>query len=99
MIIVAGTFDVAPEHREELLTLAEPLMRGTHAEPGNLDYVLTADRLDPGRVRLFERWETDEALAAHRTQPHVAEFGAALGKLDLRGRELVKYSTSDYGPL
>ena len=99
MLIIAGTLDVAPEQRAEVLALAEALMRATNEEPGNHEYLFTPDPFDAGRIRIFERWESEEALASHFGQPHMAEFGGALGKLDVRGSDLTKYSISDFGPL
>jgi quinol monooxygenase YgiN len=65
MLIVAGTFEVDPAEREAFLKGREEAMRTSRAEPGCLDYVFSADPLEPGRVILFERWESKEALAAH----------------------------------
>lgn len=99
MLIVAGTLDCAPEHREELLQHALPLMEATHAEAGNHEYVFSADPADPGRVRIFEIWESEEALASHFGEPHMAEFGGKLGGLGVTGNDLIKYTVSGSGPL
>jgi hypothetical protein len=40
-------------------------MRASRAEQGNIEYCLAADPIEPGRVILFERWETQAALDAH----------------------------------
>jgi Antibiotic biosynthesis monooxygenase len=34
--------------------------------PGCLDFAITADLIDPGRINVFERWETQEAVRAWR---------------------------------
>ena len=34
--------------------------------PGCLDFALSADVLDPGRVNIFERWESQAAVEAFR---------------------------------
>jgi quinol monooxygenase YgiN len=99
MLIVAGTLDLAPEHREELLRHAVPLMEATHAEAGNHEYVFSADPVEPGRVRIFEIWESEEALASHFGEPHMAEFGGKLGDLGVTGNSLTKYTISESGPL
>lgn len=65
MLIVAGVFEVAPEQREEFLAGREEAMRISRSEPGCHDYVFSADPLEPGIVRLYERWESQEALDAH----------------------------------
>ena len=65
MLIVAGTFDLEPEQRDEFLAGRVDAMRTTRAEPGCLEYALTADPVDPRRVMLFERWEDQAAFDGH----------------------------------
>jgi quinol monooxygenase YgiN len=65
MLIIAGTFEVDPARRDEFIVQKEGGMRESRAEAGCLDYVLSADPLEPGRVYLFERWESKEHLAPH----------------------------------
>jgi quinol monooxygenase YgiN len=75
MVIVGGTFEVEPDRREAFLAGNHELMRASRAEQGCLEYTFSADPLDPGRVLLFERWETQEDLDAHlarlRAEPKV----------------------------
>jgi quinol monooxygenase YgiN len=99
MLLIAGTLDLPAENRAALLASAEPLMRASQAEDGCHDYLMMADPLDAGRVRVFERWEDETALAAHFATPHMAEFGAALGGLGLTGSDLTKYVIASAGPL
>ena len=65
MIIVAGTFEVEPDQRDEFLAGRHDGMRQSRAEPGCREYTLSADPLDPGRVMLFELWEDQGSLDAH----------------------------------
>jgi quinol monooxygenase YgiN len=99
MLIIAGTLDLAPENRAKLLEAAEPLMRASEAEEGCQNYLMTPDPFDAGRVRIFELWDSDEAIAAHFQQPHMAEFGAAIGSLGVTGSDLTKYEIASSGPL
>jgi quinol monooxygenase YgiN len=99
MLIIAGTLDLPPENRAKLLEAAEPLMRASEAEDGCDTYLMMPDPFDAGRVRIFERWQNEEALATHFTQPHMAEFGAAMGSLGITGSEVLKYQISSSGPL
>jgi quinol monooxygenase YgiN len=99
MLIVAGTLDLPPENRAKLLAAAEPLMRASESEDGCHTYLMMPDPLDAGRVRIFERWEDEDALAKHFTMPHMAEFGAALGDLGITGSDLTKYEIASSGPL
>ena len=70
MLIIVGTFEVEPGRRDEFLAQKEPGMRESRAESGCIEYVLSADPLEPGRVYLYERWESKEHLA-----PHLARMG------------------------
>lgn len=65
MIIIGGTFEVEPSQREAFLTGRLEAMRASRAEPGCLEYVFSADPIDPGRVVLFERWVDQASLDAH----------------------------------
>lgn len=73
MVIVGGSFAVEPGLREEYIAERSDLMRRSRAERGCLEYTFSADPLDPGRVVLFERWESRADLDAHldasRAQP------------------------------
>jgi len=65
MVIVGGAFTVEPSQRDEFLAGRQDAMRASRAEPGCLEYTLSADPIDPGRIVLFERWSSQEALDAH----------------------------------
>jgi quinol monooxygenase YgiN len=66
MLIIAGWLKVAPGDREAYLAESETVMRLAAAAPGCLDFYLTADPLDPARIRVYERWESDEELERFR---------------------------------
>jgi quinol monooxygenase YgiN len=65
VIIVGGNFEVEPGQRDEFLAERHDLMRTSRAEDGCLEYTFAADPLDPGRVILFERWQSQATLDAH----------------------------------
>jgi len=65
MVIVGGTFEVEPHQREAFLADRLEAMRTSRAEPGCLEYAMSADPIDPGRVLLFERWASQEDLDVH----------------------------------
>ncbi|HTW99482.1 MAG TPA: putative quinol monooxygenase [Acidimicrobiales bacterium] len=98
MLIVAGELIVEAELREQFLRSREAVMRASRNEPGCVDYVFSADPLEPGRVVLFERWESQEALDAHiaamRARPRTGEPEVAT----LRA-EVLRYEISAVGPL
>jgi quinol monooxygenase YgiN len=65
VIIVGGTFEVEPDQREEFIASRHDLMRASRAEAGCLEYTFSADPIEPHRVLLFERWESQSDLDAH----------------------------------
>lgn len=67
MIIVAGALFVAPEERGEYLAHTFDVAVTARAAPGCLDFVQAADPVDPARINIFERWETDEDVEAFRS--------------------------------
>ena len=65
MLIVAGHFTLDPADRDAFLEGRADAMRETRTEGGNLEYVMSADPIDPTRVVLFERWADQESFDAH----------------------------------
>jgi len=65
MVIVGGTFKFDPNKREQFLASRAEMIRHSRTEAGCLEYTFAADPIDPSRVVLFERWESQEVLDAH----------------------------------
>jgi quinol monooxygenase YgiN len=66
MIIVAGHLIVDPGHRDSYLAGCKDVVQQARSAPGCLDFAVTADLLDPGRVDIFEQWESQAAVNAFR---------------------------------
>ena len=98
MIIVAGTIDVDPGRREEFLAGRQDTIRASRAESGCIEYVFSADSSDPGRVRVFERWESKDALRAHLAGIQSAPAPPA-GGVPRLATELVQYEVAGSGQL
>lgn len=97
MLIVAGHFEVDPAQRDEFLLSRVAAMRTSRSEAGCITYVFSADPIEPGRVQLFECWESKEALAAHlegmRSAPRPATGVAILAA------EVQQYEIAAVGPV
>ena len=78
MIIITGTVDIDPDRRDEALGAAEPHMRATRTLEGCLDYVWSGDPLVPGRIYVFERWESEADLAVEPVGAERGEFPEGL---------------------
>ena len=99
MIIIAGTIDIDPAKIDAALADAVVMMKATHEEEGNLAYVFSADPLVAGRIQLFEKWESADALAAHSASAHMKEFQPKRGGWGVKGADIKKYEIASEGPL
>jgi quinol monooxygenase YgiN len=91
VIIIAGTVDVDPEQREAALEAGLPHMEATRAQKGCLDYSWSADGLVPGRIYVFERWETQEDLALHFQGQHYLNMRTTIAQYGLKAADVLKY--------
>jgi quinol monooxygenase YgiN len=66
MIIVAGQILVEPEQREAYLQSCLEVIEQARDAPGCLDFALTADIVIAGRINVFERWKSAEAVRSFR---------------------------------
>ena len=63
---LAGHLVVDPESRDDYVAGCVEVVRQARRTPGCLDFALSADVLEPGRVNIFERWESQAAVEAFR---------------------------------
>jgi quinol monooxygenase YgiN len=94
MIIVAGHIAVDPEQREALLAASVRVVEKARQADGCLDFAMTADLIDPGRVNLFERWESEAALKAFRRRAPRHKHRPALLSVSV-----AEYDIADVRPL
>jgi quinol monooxygenase YgiN len=94
MVIVAGHITVDPEQRESYLAGCMSVVEKARRAAGCLDFALTADLLDPGRVNIFERWETQAAVEAFRGSGPSNKQGAAT-----LSASVAEYDIADVRPL
>ena len=78
MVIVAGHLVVDPTERDDYLSGCVEVVRQARRAPGCLDFSLSADIIDPGRINIFERWESQAAVEAFRGDGTSGEQGAAI---------------------
>jgi quinol monooxygenase YgiN len=60
MVIAAGHITVEPQQRESYLAGCVSVVEHARRAAGCLDFAITADLLDSGRVNIFERWESQQ---------------------------------------
>jgi quinol monooxygenase YgiN len=78
VVIVAGHVVVDPQERDDYLSECVEVVRQARRARGCLDFALSADLVEPGRVNIFERWESQAAVEAFRGSGPSDEQGAAL---------------------
>ncbi|MEU6148914.1 antibiotic biosynthesis monooxygenase family protein [Actinosynnema sp. NPDC047251] len=61
-MIVAGHLTMAPDDREEFLRGHRHIVEESRKAPGCVDLSISPDPLDPGRVNIFEHWESPQTL-------------------------------------
>jgi quinol monooxygenase YgiN len=95
MIVVTGEFRFGPENMAQAREAMARVIAATRAEDGCLHYSYAEDVLDPGLIRVSEKWTDRAALTAHFTMPHMAQWKAEREALGLTGRIIV---ASEAGP-
>ena len=94
MVIVAGHITVEPQQRESYLAGCVSVVERARRAAGCLDFTITADLVDPGRIDVFERWESREAVQAFRGAGPSEEQSAAM-----LSASVAEYDVADVRPL
>jgi len=78
VIIVAGHLVVAPEERDAYLEGCVGVVEQARGATGCLDFSIAADLVDPGRINVYERWESREAVETFRGEGPSEEQGGQI---------------------
>ena len=78
MVIVAGHITVAPEQRDSYLAGCVSVVEQARDAAGCSDFAISADLVDPGRINVFERWDSQAAVEAFRGSGSSEEQGEAM---------------------
>lgn len=74
MICVAVTYVIKPGHEDEAAGYFRALTEATRAEPGCRMYLAHRSTSEPGRFFLYEQYDDQAALDAHRAAPHFDRY-------------------------
>ena len=74
MICLRVTFTVHPGAEEEAKRLMRAMMEHSMREPGCRAYVAWQSSEELRRFFLYENYDDEAALAAHRTAPYFAQY-------------------------
>ena len=95
MLIIAGYLQVAAHERAAYLELAKTATALARDAPGCLEFVQAPDPIEPDRIVIYERWESEDELLAFRgSDPEQAPTPLP----DVLGADVVRYEISSFGP-
>ncbi|MCX4386500.1 antibiotic biosynthesis monooxygenase [Micromonospora peucetia] len=66
MFIVAGSLYVDPDQRDAYLADCVDVVRQARSAPGCVDFAISADLVEAGRINVYERWESEGQLLDFR---------------------------------
>lgn len=95
MILIQGTFRLPPEKLAEAQGPMARVVAASRAEAGCHLYAYAEDLLEPGLIRVSERWESRAHLAAHFKAPHMAQWIEERGQLGLSDRQITLYEADE----
>lgn len=75
MLCVAVTYVIKSGHEDEAIGYFRSLTEYTRAEPGCRMYVAHRSTTDPRKFFLYEQYDDQAALDAHRAAPHFEKYG------------------------
>ncbi|CAB3770625.1 putative quinol monooxygenase [Paraburkholderia humisilvae] len=73
-IAVVAISIAKPGCEEQLRVALEGIVAPSRAERGALQYDLHRDLREPRRFVFYERWESEDALAAHGQSAHIGAY-------------------------
>ncbi|HEX2915329.1 MAG TPA: putative quinol monooxygenase [Chloroflexia bacterium] len=74
MICLAVTYVVKPGYEEEAASALKTMSQHTRNEPGNLMYIAHRSPSDPRRFFLYEQYNDQADVDAHRAAPYFQEL-------------------------
>lgn len=78
-----------PEDRSYIDEIVRPLTLASRSEPGCVNYTPHWVRDEPATLLIYEQYQDEAALDAHRSAPHFAEFVTNGLDTKVLGREYV----------
>lgn len=100
-MIVAGWLTYAGDEK----TCAEIILGGaehiasSRQEQGCIAYTWAVDPLEPGKIHVYEEWESEQALLGHFRDPSYLAMRSHLDQYELTGFGVLLYSASGVEPV
>ena len=95
MLLIEGWLKLATGEFDKVREAGIAMVKATNQESGCLHYAFAQDIADPDLIRISERWESQEALAAHMASPHMTQFNQAMAGVQREAADLRLYSAEE----
>ena len=99
MIVISGKVRVQTDKIDSAMEAAATMAQQSRAEDGCGAYDFGIDIEDRSVVRIFEEWESAEALEAHFATPHFAAFGSVVAQVLEGEADFTRYEVLSAAPL
>ena len=98
MIVVNAAIESSEADIAAMKSAIAAMEKASRDEEGCDDYTFSIELNNPNMVRITERWQSMEALAAHFQTSHMAEFQSAMEKHPPRSTQAYFYEASEVSP-
>ena len=95
MILVTGHLRLSPEDFDRIRDVATRTMEETRKEKGCILYAFGEDLIEPGVLRIVERWEDWASLEAHGKAPHMDAWRAGLAEVTIIEKDVVAHEAGE----
>jgi quinol monooxygenase YgiN len=95
LILVTGHFRVQPDKVEGLRPHMRAVIAANRMEDGCILFAYGEDLLDPGLIRVVERWRDWDSLAAHGRSVHVAKWRQEVEAAGVLSREVIAHAAGE----
>lgn len=92
MIVTCVYVNVKPEYFPEFLEAIRENHRGSLLEPGNMRFDVLQQADDPFRFMIYEAFESEEAVAAHKETAHYLKWRDTVKEYMASDRYGVRYN-------
>jgi quinol monooxygenase YgiN len=95
MIIVSGRFRLPPNRLAEARPAMGRIIAASLTEAGCRAYAYAEDVTEPGLFRVYEEWDSLDALRTHFATEHMREWQAVRETLGFRDRAVSGWETGE----
>jgi autoinducer 2-degrading protein len=92
MIVTCVHVFVKEENREDFIEAIIKNHEGTIKEPGNIRFDVLQNAEDPSKFLIYEVFESEEAVAAHKKTAHYLEWRETVENWMAQSRQGIRYT-------